>query len=207
MKLSGYALIFVMIVWCVFSRVSFQNGLLWKNAYGSMMYNQIMDNLIEDSLRQVISFQDNQPQLDYEKLSHYLISGIQHYKRDFSNGGYFENNIRFMIVTFSDGYCLWGLENCIAEDGSKQWTEKIFYEKGVLTSREEKVNTVMQRLYEEAGVELSIPNREGEALQNTLDDYSLIVVYQSFPYVFEGKTYQKLIFSGAKLEYEILFTE
>ena len=45
MKMTDFAVIFVVIVWCIFSNISFQNDLLRENIYGATMYNHIMDHI------------------------------------------------------------------------------------------------------------------------------------------------------------------
>ncbi len=68
MKLTDFAVIFVVIVWCIFSNISFQNDLLRENIYGATMYNHIMDHISEDALRWSLDFEDYRPVIDKEKI-------------------------------------------------------------------------------------------------------------------------------------------
>jgi hypothetical protein len=50
-----------------------------------------------------------------------------------------------------------------------------------------------------------VARNDGDTLSNTIDDYSLLIVYETYPYIYMGKEYKNLTFSGAKITYDITF--
>lgn len=75
-----------------------------------------------------------------------------------------------------------------------------------MTPAEQKVNEILEITDELYNIELLIPNT-GSSSVNTVEDYQLLLVYQTYPFVFKGKEYKKLIFSGAKINYDISFAK
>ena len=204
MKLTDFCILFVVIVWCVFSNISFQNDLLQENIYGVTMYNHIMDCISEDALRWSLDFEDYRPIIDknsllycitYEIGSFYLgMNGCEEYLKEAD---------KLVILTYPDGFYLAGNKKELKE---LKWSEKILYSQGRMTPAEQKVNEILEITDELYNIELLIPNT-GSSSVNTVEDYQLLLVYQTYPFVFKGKEYKKLIFSGAKINYDISFAK
>lgn len=204
MKLTDFAIIFVVLVWCIFSNISFQNDLLWENLYGTAMYNHIMDNIAEDALRCSLKFEDYRPMIDREEILNCITREISSFYIGMksSYGEYLKECVNLVILTYPDGFYLAGREKQIQEI---RWSEKILYSEGSMTSREKKVNEILKVAENQYGITLLIPNTEENNLSNTIEDYQLMLVYRTYPFVFRGKEYGKLLFSGAKVNYDIHF--
>ena len=52
----------------MFQDITFKTDLLQESIYGNAMYNNIMDNIVDDSLRKSVSFENYMPVIDKEKL-------------------------------------------------------------------------------------------------------------------------------------------
>ena len=61
-------ILFAVIALCVFQDITFKTDLLQESIYGNAMYNNIMDNIVDDSLRKSVSFENYMPVIDKEKL-------------------------------------------------------------------------------------------------------------------------------------------
>jgi len=204
MKLTDFAIIFTVLVWCVFGNISFQNDLLQENIYGAAMYNHIMDHISEDALRWSLDFEDYRPVIDKEKILECITREIGSFYM--GTGGYEEylkEAVKLVILAYPDGFYLAGNEG---EGKGLEWSEKILYSEGKITPMEKKVNEILEITGEKYNIELLIPNT-GSSSVNTVEDYQLLLVYQTYPFVFKGKEYKKLIFSGAKINYDISFAK
>lgn len=204
MKLTDFAIIFVVLTWCIFSNISFRNDLLRENIYGTAMYNHIMDNISEDAMRYSLTFEDYRPVIDREKILDCITGEISSYYMGMDDhyGDYLKECIKLIILTCPDGFYLAGDKE---EEHKIEWGEKILYPGGKLTSRSDKSHEIMKKAEEEYGIKLLIPAAEGDGSANTIEDYQLLLVYKTYPFVFQGKEYGKLLFSGAKINYDILF--
>ncbi len=204
MKLTDFAVIFVVIVWCIFSNISFQNDLLRENIYGATMYNHIMDHISEDALRWSLDFEDYRPVIDKEKILDCITREIGSFYMGISGyEEYLKEAVKLVILTYPDGFYLAGNKG---ELSGLKWGEKILYSQGSITPMEKKVNEILEITDKTYNIELLIPNT-GSSSVNTIEDYQLLLVYQAYPFVFKGKEYKKLIFSGAKINYDILFAK
>lgn len=168
------------------------------------MYNNIMDNMVEDSLRKSVSFENYMPVIDKEKLLDEITGIIAgYYMGEGKNfGEYLKKNIRVLILTDPDGYYLCG---DMERADSFEWSAKKLFSKGKITPKEEKVKEITDDVKETYHMDLLLQSGNKIGLENTLDDYQVLMVYQSYPYRYQGKKYRKLLFSGAKLKHDITF--
>ena len=204
MKLTDFAFIVVVLTWCIFSNIAFQNDLLRENIYGNVMYNHILDNISEDAMRYSLDFEDYTPVIDREKLLNCITGEISTYYMgmDENYGDYLKECIKLVILTYPDGFYLAGNRK---ELHNMEWSERILYSEGKINSIEAKVNEIIEDTEKRYGIELLLPNTEGNGLTNTIADYQLLLVYETYPVVFKGKEYRKLLFSGAKVTYGVEF--
>jgi hypothetical protein len=191
-------------VWCLLGKSSIQNDLLQENIFGTMMYNNIMDNVAEDALQNCVIYEDYQPKLKPETITDYITHELSDsymgMGNDFSE--YLKNCIKLVVVTDTDGFYMAG-----AKAGEEfVWSGKIYYTEGKITKQEEKVNQIVGMGEEKYGITLLLPNGDGTGLINSIDDYQLLLVYETYPMTFYGKKYGKLLLSGAKVSHEIQFT-
>lgn len=201
MKLTDFAVVFVVIVWCIFGNISFQNDLLQENIYGVTMYNHIMDRISEDALRWSLDFEDYRPVIDKEKILDCITREIGNFYMGISGyEEYLKEAIKLVILTYPDGFYLAGN----SEQNGLKWSEKILYSQGSITPMDKKADEILEIADKIYNIELLIPNT-GSSSVNTIEDYQLLLIYQTYPFIFGGKEYKKLIFSGAKINYDILF--
>lgn len=197
-------ILFAVIALCVFQDITFKTDLLQESIYGNAIYNNIMDNIVEDSLRKSVSFENYMPVIDKEKLLDEITGIIAgYYMGEGKNfGEYLKKNIRVLILTDPDGYYLCG---DMEKADSCEWSAKKLFSKGKITPKEEKVKEITDDVKETYHMDLLLQSGNKTGLENTLDDYQVLMVYQSYPYRYQGKKYRKLLFSGAKLKHDITF--
>lgn len=201
MSLTNFGILFSVFAICIFLNVGIRQNLLEEQIYGNVMVNNIVDNITQDALRQSFYFDGNRLDIDREKLLRFVTEEMaQEYMAE--NKGYakyLQKNIKMIILAFPDGFYL----------GSNQaeefvWEEKQMFPEGKMTPKEEKANMVVEAA-ENYGVTLYLPNGEKTGLVNDMGEYQLFLVYESYPYTWMGKTYQKVILSGAKVNYHMIF--
>ena len=204
MKLTDYAIIFVLITWCVFGNIIFKNDILWENMYGMTMYNQIMDHVVEDALETAVTYNNYMPVIDKERMSENITGYLAKYYMGMKEeyGDYLKQCVKLLIVTEPDGYCI-----AIMQNDGWLWNEKIFYSQGKVTEPEKKSKEVMDAVKVFSGITLYLPIISGDGQANSIDDYQVLMVYETYPYCHQGKEYKKLIFSGAKVKNDIRITE
>lgn len=203
MKLTDFAIVLTIVSICMFTKMSVKNDLLRENIYGNMMYNNIMDNIAESALQRAVKVENYQPVVDKEDILQNVLHEIAvcYMELGESYGKYLEDCIQLAVFTYPDGFYVAGAQGL----EEFHWSEKILYREGKLTSQELKANEIMQVCREEYGVELLLPAGDGNGTVNGLDDYQLLLVYETYPVMVDGKAYKKTVFSGAKYDYEILF--
>ncbi|MDY5576815.1 MAG: hypothetical protein SPF70_04975 [Lachnospiraceae bacterium] len=197
MKLTDFALVFVLCVWCVFSNISFQNDLLQEHIFGTMMYNNIMDNVIEDALEKSVSFDMAGFTIDRDKIVEEIaLERGKFMGEDESYARYQKIRIQLIVLTYPDGFYLAGGKD-INTFGEK---EKIFYSEGNVTPKETKVKEILEASNEKYHLNMLLPEGKSTGLVNTVEDYQLLVIYETYPVTFKGKSYGKLLLSGAKVK-------
>lgn len=206
MKLTDFGILFVIIAGCIFWKISFQNDLLRESMYGNTMCNNIMDNIAEDALRNAVSYENYMPVADREELLFGITDYIGNYYMGMGGayGEYLKKSIKLLLITCPDGYYMAGDKK---GEGAFAWKEKKMFSEGKITVREKKVKEITEEAEKEYGIELLIPAVEGSSLANTIEDYQLLLVYETYPYWYQGKEYKKLLFSGAKIRHDIRFAQ
>ena len=204
MKLTDFAIIVTIFAFCVFTGMSVENDLLGENIYGNMMYNNIMDNIAESALQRAVRVENYQPLVKKEDILQHIVHEIAVCYMEFGNayGKYLTDCVRLVVFTYPDGFYVAGARGM----EEFQWSEKILYEKGKLTDQEQKANEIMRVCSEQYHVELLLPTGESTGTSNSLDDYQLLLVYETYPLTINGKEYKKTVFSGVKYDYKIVFS-
>ncbi len=163
-----------------------------------------MDCISEDALRWSLDFEDYRPIIDKNRILDCITYEIGSFYMGMNNcEEYLKEAVKLVILTYPDGFYLAGNKKELKE---LKWSEKILYSQGRMTPAEQKVNEILEITDELYNIELLIPNT-GSSSVNTVEDYQLLLVYQTYPFVFKGKEYKKLIFSGAKINYDISFAK
>ena len=108
-----------------------------------------------------------------------------------------------MIVTEPDGFYLAGRE----EKKTFSWSEKYLYPDLGETDSEKRVVMITDYVKKNYGITLLIPEDPKNSLINSIADYQLLLVYETGQHEFQGKSYRKLLLSGAKLQYRLYFSK
>lgn len=179
MKLTDLTLYFYIFFICLLTVVHVRSSNLHAEAVNNIMYNNVMDGIVEDALR-----------AGYKKIdSHgYPVVELDEVKRCFiaEKALYGSTDRHILIYVDNDGFFLWDSEV------SPEWSDKHIFSEGENTLHQQKVYELIE--YVEAGfnVTLSLPSNDGESMQNTVDEYSLLCM--SF-----NRSYEVNCFSGAKI--------
>lgn len=208
MKLTDYALVFVVLVWCVFSNVSMKNHLMEQRVYSNSMSNNIMDNVVEGALVSATQFENYKPFINQEKVMSELLEFIKHYKNESDYyQEYLKECIKLVVIFYPDGYCLAGTDQSTALVNDFKWSEKKIFSQGKVTKKEEKQKELLEEIRKNYGIDLLVAGNDGDTLNNTIDEYSLLLVYETYPFHYMGREYKNLTFSGAKVNYDISFNK
>ena len=143
------------------------------------MYNKVMDNITEEALG--IGYSG----VDINGCPVVLLDKIGEYFK-VTTDMYGDSSRHIMCYVDSDGFYI-----CVSLTGY-QWSDKIYFTEKQDTSHEDKVQQLSERVKEEYGIDMMLPYNDGEKWENSVDDYSLIVM--SFE-----KSLEVYSFSGAKI--------
>lgn len=204
MKLTDFSIVFAIFAVCVFLNLSFQNDLMAEAVYQNTMCNNVMDNLTEDALRFCVTYENYMPVIDREKVIATITDTMAQYYMGMTSGygEYLKECIKLVLLTYPDGFYIAGTKN----GEVLEWEEKIFFSEGKMTRQEEKVSEILRETQQRYGIDLFISSTGEDTLSNTIEDYQLLLVYETYPYIHHGKEYKKLLFSGAKVRHGIQFT-
>lgn len=181
MKLTDFSIIFVITALCFLITIDVRSDIASERIALTNDYNRILDNATEDALRAGYKNVDSKgkPLVDLNEVSSYFFGEIAimldgtKLLRD-----YYRENVCVLIYQDEEGfYC--------SDDGFK---EKRMFSSGSDTVHSDRVYELLSIIRERYGVTLSIPLNDGEAFENTVGEYSLIVIYKNYDgfYTFSG---------------------
>ena len=179
MKLTDLSIISMMFFICILVVIHVKSDMLYNRTTNRIMYNNVMDNITEEALALGYCGMEinGKPVVSLEKTSNYFKATTDMY------GG---NSRYIMCYVDIDGFYI-----CISSMGYS-WSDKIYFDNHENTSHEEKVTQLVNWMQDECGINMRLSYNNGEKWENTVDDYSLIVI-----------SYEKLMktycFSGAKI--------
>ena len=192
MKIIDFALVFAIIIICFIVPDCINNRLIFENTMYNAEYNNIMDDIVMDSLNHSFISVDNdgKPVVDRDMLSSRFLNEMSFV---FSNGSINEavyGQYIILIYTIEDGFYVF----C-----NNEWSEKIEYSFGNLTKQEGKVNELLCYINDTYKISLSIPKNENIEWLNTIKDYSLVALYKSKKISIDFNQYYIYTISGAML--------
>lgn len=163
MKLTDMAIVFEMFFICLLVVVHMKSSREQAELINQIMYNNVMDVIVEDSLRAGFNTVDRrgEPQVSLKELSACFVA---------ENGLYANNSRHILIYVEKDGFYSSDTYSGFV------WGEKYFFDNGELSKHEEKVKCITDYLEEQYGVYVTLPVNGGEPWQNTVNDYSLLCV-------------------------------
>lgn len=179
MKLTDLAIIAQVFFICILVVVHVKGDIVHNRMIQKVMYNNVMDNITEDSL--VVGFAGvdagGLPMVNLEDISAYYMAQAKMYG---------ENSKHLIFYVDYDGVTF-----CLSNEGYK-WGDKIYFSDGGNILHEEKVAQLIAIVKDKYGIDMSLPYNDGEKWSNSIDDYMLFGV----SYDNEQKIY---CFSGAKI--------
>lgn len=179
MKLTDLSIISLVFFICILVVIHLKGDMLHNRTTNRIMYNKVMDNTTEEALSIGYGGVDinGNPIVSLDKVGEYFEATTRMYG---------DNSKHFMCYVDRDGFYL-----CISHTGYV-WSEKIYFKEKQDTSHENKIIQLVEKVKEEYGIDMTLPYNEGEKWENSVDDYSLLVI-----------SYEKLrglyCFSGAKI--------
>lgn len=179
MKLTDLAIISMVFFICMLVVIHVKGDILYNYTVNRVMYNKVMDNITEEALS--IGYSgvdvDGYPVVELDKIGEYFKVTTDMY------GG---NPTNIMCYIDSDGFYM-----CVSLNGYL-WNDKIYFTEKVDTPHEKKIQQLSERVNAEYGIDMNLPYNDGEKWENSVDEYSLIVI--SFE-----KSLEVYSFSGAKI--------
>lgn len=179
MKLTDFAITAGVFFICIVVVCHVKSDILHNRTMNQIMYNNVMDNVTEDSLRAAyVGVEINgKPKVELEKISIYFDSEARLYG---------ENSKHILCYIEEDGFFL-----CTSYEGYV-WSEKILFRNNGEVSHEEKVSKIIEKISTEYSIKLSLPYNEGEKWSNSISEFTLFSV-----------SYNKLLgiycFGGARI--------
>ena len=144
-----------------------------------VMYNNVMDNITEDSLAMGFVGVDSNglPSVNLDAICTYYSKQAKMYGA---------NSKHLLFYVDYDGVTF-----CSSSEGYK-WGEKIYFTDNGSILHEKKVVELTKIVSDKYGIDITLPYNEGEKWSNSIDDYMLL----SISYHNQGNIY---CFSGAKI--------
>ena len=163
MKLTDMAMVFEVFVICLIVVVHMKSGVKQAELMNQVMYNNVMDVMVEDALRAGFYSVDRrgEPQVNLTELSSCFVA----------EAALCENISRHILIYVEKD----GFYSSDTYSGFV-WGDKHLFDNGELSKHEEKVRSIADYLKEQYGVSVAIPTNEGETWQNTVKEYSLLCV-------------------------------
>lgn len=179
MKLTDLGIVFQIFFICLITVLHIRSNTLYAVKFNEIMYDNVMDGIVEDSLREGYRTVDmsGHPVVELDTVKEVFKAEVCLYDA--------EASYILMYVDY-DGFYIWNSNIADA------WNEKVEFTDAENTPHEQKISEITHFFKEKYAIKLNIPYNSGESFMNTIDDYSLIAI--SFNYNSGVES-----FSGAKL--------
>ncbi len=179
MKLTDFAIVANIFFICILVVCHVKGDVLHHKTMNQIMYNNVMDNVTEDSLAAAYVGVgiNGKPEVKLDRLSLFFESEAKLYG---------ENSKHILCYVEGDGYYL-----CTSYEGYK-WSEKNLFSENGEISHEEKVSEIVECINSDYSIKLSLPYNEGEKWSNSIWEYTFFSI-----------SYDRLMgiycFSGARI--------
>lgn len=186
MKITDYCIIFGITALCFITVISEKGRLTYNKMYINNRYNVIMDNGVENALRASYESVDNSgnPVVNLDTASDYLLDEVSvMFDGNKILEDYYYDRIALIIYTDDRGYYQY--------DKVRGWSGVKLYSDGSDTSHQDKISELLTFVEKEYNIILSVPYNDGENYENSIDDYSLIAIYEGYDGIY--------CFSAAKI--------
>lgn len=163
MKLTDLAITFMIFFICLVVVVHIKADRLHGELINQVMYNNVMDGIVEDTLQAGYKSVD--------KAGNPVVS-LQELKRCFQAecglyGGQWD---QFLFYIEKDGFY------CCESYNDFQWSRKTEFPEGEEMLHEDKVLYFIDFIQEQYGIKVTLPINDGESWVNTIKEYSLLAV-------------------------------
>lgn len=179
MKLTDFAIIAQTFFICILVVVHVKADIAHNIMINRVMYNNVMDNITEDSLAMGFVGVDSNglPRVNLNAICNYYSM-----QADMHVG----NSKHLLFYVDYDGVTF-----CLSSEGY-EWGDKVYFTDKGNIPHEEKVAELIKIVGDKYGIDITLPYNDGEKWCNSIDEYMLL----SISYHNEGNIY---CFSGAKI--------
>lgn len=195
MKITDYAILFMTILLSLCFIYEFKDNIAFRNAIYGEEVNRAVDNAVVKALEQgyisgskkTIGFEMQKVSNTFIETASYLLYGNAN---DYSKV-IIESKIISFILVDNDGYYSYS---------NGKWSEKNIFSSDL---HERKVYEIEERIQQDMDNEIYrvlFPKNSGEIFAQTISDYSLLVVYETAAYEYDGNRYANCILSGAAVK-------
>ncbi len=179
MKLTDLAITFQIFFICLIVVLHVKSDGIYAAKFNSIMYDNVMDGIVEDSLRAGYKTVDasGKPIVDFFEMERCFNAEVMIYS----------SNLTYVLFYVDDdGFYV------KKSRVSDSWGEKIAFSNKADTIHQQKVYEVTSYMEENLGLKMSIPYNLGESFMNTIDSYTFIAISTN-------REQDIISFSGAKI--------
>lgn len=163
MKLTDIAIVFEIFCICLITVLHVKSANIHAEAVNTIMYNNVMDGIVEDALRAGYKTIDSQglPVVSLEEIRKCFVAEKDIYSSD---------DRHILIYVDRDEFYVWNSEL------AWEWSSVVGFSYGADTTHEQKVYQLIDYLERNYNLSISLPSNDGESMTNTVEDYSLIAM-------------------------------
>lgn len=161
MKLTDIAIVFELLLICLLIVLHVRTALVHNVATTNIMYNNVMDGIVEDALRTGLCKvdKDGKPIVDLKEV-------VRCYQAE--KKLYRDKEHHILIYVEEEGFYIW--DSYIPD----KWSDMVTFSEGMSTSHANMVKELALYMEENYSIRLSIPFNDGESFANTVEKYSLL---------------------------------
>lgn len=195
MKITDYCILFLIILLSFVTIYEFKDKMEFSYSLYGEEVNGIVDNATVEALKSGIS-SDNSKE-SFVNLESVFDTFIQTTAYLMTGNNYEElrnrinDKVKIMLVVDKDGYYL-------HKDGI--WKEKVYFSDSIHENHVKEIEICIENEMIEDEYKILFPKNNGEISSQTISDFSLIVVFETRQYVYDGERYSNCILSGAKVK-------
>lgn len=160
MKLTDMAIVFQLFLICLMTVLHIKSSYIHAEVTNEIMYNNVMDGIVEDALRAGYKTIDNKgmPVVDLAEVRRCFVAERNIYDTE---------DKHILIYVSCNGFYVWDSEL------SWEWSNIIEFEDAENTSHEQMINQLTVYLKLNYKVDISLPYNDGENIMNTVEEYTL----------------------------------
>lgn len=163
MKLTDMAIVFEIFCICLITVLHVKSANIHAEAVNEIMFNNVMDGIVEDALRAGYKTIDWQglPVVSLDEVRKCFVA-----EKDI----YSSEDRHILVYVDRAGFYVWNSEL------AWEWSSVVDFSNGEETPHEQKVYQLTDYLENNYNLRVSLPANDGEGITNTVADYSLIAI-------------------------------